>query len=324
VDVEAIVVERPAFPSGLVPIGGLAGRALLTRDVRIDVAGPAGTGELWSASWRWWEHRPRLAFAVALPSPGALPGTTRLDLSWERQTYATPLADVGASVLMEQDRRRAAVGFSDWWTGRVRWQLEGALDRWGERRHVSAGGTVDVRLARDRISLGAGGAAWMPTADGRRFGSGGVTSAWRSAPAAAGPRWIALAGFTSASLQAPLDVWPGAGTGHAREPLLRAHPLLRDGVVQGPVFGRRLAQASLEYQHPLWTSPAGRWRMAGFADTARAWQRTDGTASPLHVDAGMGVRWRAPGLGGTARVDVARGMRDGRMAVSAGWVAREW
>ena len=37
------------------------------------------------------------------------------------------------------------------------------------------------------------------------------------------------------------------------------------------------------------------------------------------IDLGAGVRLTVPGAPGTLRVDVARGLRDGHMAVSAGW-----
>ena len=87
-----------------------------------------------------------------------------------------------------------------------------------------------------------------------------------------------MAGLAATSAAAPFDLWPGAGTGHVRTPLLRAHPLLDAGVVSGPVFGRRLAHGTVEYQHPLLT-------------------------------------------GGTLRADIARGLRDRRLALSAGWHA---
>jgi hypothetical protein len=181
-----------------------------------------------------------------------------------------------------------------------------------------------VRLARDHVSLRASGEVWTAGPSGGRPTAGSLTAGWRSTRAATDPRWLARAGMASASAEAPFDLWPGAGTGHARAPLLRAHPLLRDGVVQGPVFGRRLAHGTLEYQHPLFRSLPGRVHLAGFADAARAWRRADGSASPLHVDVGIGVRLAVPGIGGSARIDVARGVRDGGTALSVGWLTSAW
>jgi outer membrane protein assembly factor BamA len=111
-----------------------------------------------------------------------------------------------------------------------------------------------------------------------------------------------------------------AGTGHARTPLLRAHPLLAAGVVTGPVFGRQLVHGTLEYSYPLLPTPVGAIQLGVFADTARAWRRTlDDDRRSWHADLGAGLRIALPGNGGTTRVDLARGVRDGHVVLSAGW-----
>ena len=320
-EVDATIDERPTVPWGVVPVAAAAGRAWAVREVRIDIAGPTSRGELWSGSWRWADARPRIAFTLAVPAPGRLPGVATLEASWERQSYRAPLrtADAGLNGLQRNDRRRAALGFSDWATGNLRWHAGGGLDRWGDDSHFSADTALDLRLASDRLSFGVEAAGWIPLQSGRRFVRGSLSAAWRSAPDTPGPSWSASTGFIVASRAAPFDLWPGAGTGHARPTLLRAHPLLNHGVVEGAVFGRRLAHASAEYQHPLRTGIWGRLHLAGFADAARAWQHIEGRSAPLHVDVGTGLRIAAPGLGGTVRLDVARGLRDGRVVFSTGW-----
>jgi hypothetical protein len=216
------------------------------------------------------------------------------------------------------------LSFADWATGTLRWEAGGALDRWGDDSHFSVDAALDVRFARDRLSIGVVTAAWAPLGSGRRFVRGDVSSAWRSTRDTIGPHWSAFAGLTGTSDAAPLDLWPGAGTGHARAALLRAHPLLDNGVIRGQVFGRRLAHGSVEYQHPLRTGLWGGVRLAAFADAAKAWHRMDdGRPSPLHVDLGAGLRVSVPGIGGTARVDLARSVRDGRVVLSTGW-QRQW
>jgi hypothetical protein len=45
----------------------------------------------------------------------------------------------------------------------------------------------------------------------------------------------------------------------------------------------------------------------------------DGDGLAWHADAGAGLRVALPGNGGTARIDVARGLRDRRVVLSAGW-----
>jgi len=143
---------------------------------------------------------------------------------------------------------------------------------------------------------------------------------WRSSASTAGFVWLAGSGYQLATGDAPAFVWPGADTGHARGVLLRAHPLLEDGVVVGSVFGRRLAFANAEVQH--WQS-LGKWAIriapAAFVDTARATQGFAGASTSTQVDVGAGVRLSLLGLG-VLRVDVAHGLRDGSNAFSIGFV----
>ena len=315
VEIEAVVVERPTLPRGVVPIIAAAGRALLQREVRVDAAAPTRSGELLSVAWRWWDARPRLAMSLAVPAVSWLPGVTTVEGSWERQSYATP-------AIANDERRRAGLRVADWASSALRWEAGIAFDRWADDRHLSAEGAVDLRLADDRVSIGVDAGAWTPVGSGRRFATGRVSSAWRSTVRRDQPSWSVAAGFTTASVHAPFDLWPGAGEGHARAPLLRAHPLLTDGVVSGEAFGRQLMHGTIEYQHPLFTSAAGTLQLTLFADTARAWHRLrDDDRSPIHADLGAGLRVAIPGKGGALRLDVARGMRDNRMAWSAGWQA---
>ncbi len=138
--------------------------------------------------------------------------------------------------------------------------------------------------------------------------------------AAVGRHLEVQSGLTHATARAPLDLWPGAGTGFGREPLLRAHPLLDHGVIAGPAFGRRLAHATVEFAPVLVTRAAATLRLAAFVDSARVWERLrPGDAGAWHADAGTGLRLSLPGRAGRVRLDLARGLRDGRMAVSAAW-----
>ena len=322
-EIDAVVAEQPTIPRGLLPIAAVAGQALVLRDLEIDVAGPTGGGEVWSGEWRWWAARPLVAFRLAIPSPGHLPGVASLEGSWERQTYATtdPAAANSPDGLRQENRRHAALNFADWATSRLRWEAGGGLDRWSIGDSVAFNAALDARLARDRLSLRVATASWVPLGPSGRFVTADVTSAWKSARDGVVPHWTAIAGLSDASAAAPLDLWPGAGTGDARAPLLRAHPLLSDGIVTGQVFGRRLAYGSVEYQRPLKLDlPIGKLGIAAFADAAKAWHRIDDdSASPIHVDVGTGLRVAVPGIRDTIRIDVARGLRDGRVVLSTGW-----
>jgi len=328
--VDVFIDERPVVPSGWPAFATLGVRALLLDELRVDVAGPAGAGELQTAAWRWSAARPRVALGLALPAPQWLPGILSLDASWERQSYDASPASNDAT-LVRQERRSAALRLADWSTSWLRWQTGAALDRlrgydhleenrFDTRDYLAVEGTLEARLAGDRLAVAASGGWWAPFAGGRRFGTGGLLAAWRSTADATLPSWSAVTEVGVASRVAPLAVWPGAGTGQGRSGLLRAHPLLDDDVLTGPVFGRAVAHGSLEYARPVGHTPAGGLSMAGFLDAGRAWHRLNGLdTSPLYVDAGAGVRVHAPGLGGAIRIDLARGLRGGGATLSASW-----
>ena len=311
-DIDAIVVERPALPRGVVPIAATLVRGWLQDEVRVDAASLAKSGELLTVSWRWWEARPRVAVSLAVPALSWLPGVTTIEGSWERQSYGGPVS-------VREERRHVGLRVADWASSTVRWTASSAFNRWAADSYLSAGGGVEVRLVDDRVSLGVGAEAATPLETGTAFTTGRLSSAWRSTTNENRPMWVGGAAVTSTSGAAPLAVWPGAGTGHGREALLRAHPLLDAGVVTGEAFGRRLAHASIEYRRPVWRPAMASLGLAVFADAARAWHRLDGSTSNLHVDAGVGVRLALPGKGGAMRIDVARGMRDQQVVLSAGW-----
>lgn len=322
VEVEAAVVERRSLPRGMVPLAAAAGRAWLHRELRLEVAAPTGSGELWTGEWRWWENRPRVAFTLAVPALSMLPGVASIEASWDRQSYAIPLSagGLGATAIHRADRRRAGLSLADWATSRVRWDVSAALDRWDDDSHLALDAGLDLRRANDRVSIGVDLAAWMPIGSGSRLARSGVRAGWRSTREPGKGGWLVSGNLTATSAGAPFDLWPGAGAGHARAPLLRAHPLLENGVITGDVFGRWLSHGTVEYQHPLFAASTGAIRAAVFADTARAWRRIGGQgSSPLHTDVGVGLRVVLPGAGGTMRVDLARGLHDGRVALSAGW-----
>lgn len=313
--IEAAVVERPVVPRGLVPVAALAAQAAIQREARLSIASPAGQGERWSAAWRWWEQRPRVAFALALPMVAGWPGITTIDGLWERATYATPR---GRASTTQLERHRAGLQVSDWASGRLRWSAGVALDRWDTQRYGNAEAGVDLRLAADRIAVAGTIGGWAASGPGSGFGRLSLEVAARSRASVDTAAWHVLAGATGVSPAAPFDLWPGAGLGLARAPLLRAHPLLDDGVVTGQVFGQRLLHGTVEYRRPLRSTAAGQIAMAAFSDTARAWRTVAGEAA-WHSDAGIGLRVSLPADAGTLRLDLARGLRDGRHVLSAGW-----
>jgi hypothetical protein len=118
---------------------------------------------------------------------------------------------------------------------------------------------------------------------------------------------------------APLALWPGAGTGQGREGLLRAHPLIDDGVIRNAAFGRHVVDGGVEGRR--WVQLARRpirFAPALFLDVARAYHALDPQSERWQTDVGGGLRIAIPGSG-VLRIDLAHGLADGRTALSMGW-----
>ncbi len=309
--VDAVVIERPHSPLTLGALVTNAVSAAADGQVSLAMASPTGAGDLVSASWRWSNARPMIALSYA--TPVRIGGVVRADLFRDEQSYASS----GGELLPREVRQGGGVFFSDWATRGFRWELGLGADAWSDRgRAMNVTGDIDSRHLGDRLSLRASAIA---LAGGLRATVVQGSANWRSGIRNEGSILLSTIGVEAASAGAPRALWPGAGTGYARTPLLRAHPLLEDGVITGDVFGRRLYHASAEWRR--WWPPFLRFVRAApaiFVDAARAEQRTaDGAA--WNVDAGIGLRVAVPGSG-VLRLDVGKGMRDGASAFSIAWV----
>lgn len=299
-DVEIAMVERQVVPTGLLPLGVLAARAVILDEVRLDVHGALQQADRFTAAWRWKSARPRVVAAAAFPAPAWLPGIVTFDAVWERQTYGD-----GA----RESRRRVVVGLSDWATGHLRWHGGLGTDRFDGRGHVAGFGGVELRGAADHVTVTVSGQLWASTSGGEKFSSAGVTAGWRSTTSSFRTVVYGSASADRVSAHAPRALWPSAGSG-GRGTLLRAHPLIVDDIVRGPLFGRTVTAGSVEVWQPLKEHLGQRLFVAGFVDAAKA--------TRLYVDAGVGLRLAT--TGGTARLDVAHGLRGGGLTVSAGWM----
>jgi hypothetical protein len=315
--VDVVVLERPPVPGGARDLGSAGVRALVGHEIALDVASPTGNGELWSARWRWWENRPSVSVALAIPAAGGRPGVWRLTGLRERQSYS--IATTPTEVIRE-DRRRTALSFSDWLAPDCRAKIGAALDAWSDRgAHLSLEGSVETRWSRDRLALGATLARWVSLEAGTPFGAGDLSARWSSSGLQRCDAWQGGLGISTATSRAPLALWSGAGTGYGRAPLLRAHPLLRDGgIVGGGVFGRTLLHGTVERQTWPWMVGPLQLGCAAFLDGARPWG-TGAEGPGWQVDGGAGLRLRALGGTGRFRIDAARGLVDGSTAVSVAW-----
>jgi hypothetical protein len=184
--------------------------------------------------------------------------------------------------------------------------------------NYSVGGGPEIRLFDDRGALRLDGEWWL---GGPRFSTTTVDSAWRFArEPSAHHQAVLRIGARLASDDAPRGLWPAAGATQARGVLLRAHPLLEAHVVSGEGFGRGLGYATVEGQR--WQRVRGlRIGAAAFADAVHVHARDKQPRSRVLVDTGLGVRLGFVSRDAHLRLDLARSLSDGRMALSAAWVA---
>ena len=318
-EVDVAVAERAPLPRHWLPVSLGVARAALHREAGVAIASPTGSGEVVTGSVRWWARRPRVALAFVTPSPGGLPGNITVDIAWERQTYRVAAPDDPGRT-EQWTRRRGGVRMGDWLTPWLRWESGLAIDTWRGRRHGAVSLALDTRAAGDRLAIIAEAGGWSPRGVTRGFAVAGTRASWRSTTDTTRASWLVESGASVAGATAPPDLWAGAGTGFGRAPLLRAHPLLDDGVVDG-VFGRRLVHASAEWQRPV-----GRRALSIRAGRALRRCRPRVARGRTCRAAAGGCRRRACGIvlprgGGRARVDLARGLRGGGTVLSASWLA---
>lgn len=312
--VDAAVMERPLFPHSAVALGTLGLHALTDREASVTITSPSGGGEAWTASWRWWDGRPKVAFGFEAPSPfGGIWGLSVFD---ERQAYADTRG------VFDESQRRASFHVSNWTLAGIRWEGSVAFDRFVGAdaepavRAASAAGSLQYGFLGDRAFTEVRAGLWAGQIESWTLA---VESEWRSSARHEGTVVVARAAESIAASDAPLALWPGAGTGQGRDGLLRAHPLITDGVIRDAVFGRHVINGGLEWRR--WMQPARkpvRLGPAVFIDVGRGFRGLDSSSEQWQYDVGAGFRLAIPGSG-VLRVDVAHGLRDGRTALSMGW-----
>jgi hypothetical protein len=320
---DVVIAERGIVPRTWPDLGSAVVRAGVDREVSVALPGFSGQGEVWSIDWRWWNNRPRASLALEVPRPAGLFGVWRVEGSWETETYTTdPLArgtSAGAG-FVRQSRAHDGLTISDWLSGGVRYAMSAGFDAWSGGPHAASFGmSIERRWFADRVRMTADATTWLPVSNEAGFQTAGARLIVRSNDRRAW-RYETALGARRASDQAPPMLWPGAGEGRARGPLLRAHPLLDDGAIDAAshsAYGRSLIYGSAEAQRWLGRPRLARAGFAAFIDMARASRRPTG-AAPGQVDLGMGVRLRLAG-GRVVRLDAAHGIRDGRNALTLGW-----
>ena len=313
--VTPIVAERKLIPQGPQDWAVVGVHAAFVQEIRVNVSGPTGRGEVWSPSYRWSGNRPRAMLRLDAPAPGRLPGIVRFQTFLESQTYRYPAL---GDTVFRQPRQRVGAALSDWGTSWLRWEGGAAFDRIDTSPYLALEGSLNARALGDRFAVILTAGRWSGSGERASFTNGELVATVRSTTKQDVPLLTTLVGVARAADTAPLAIWPGAGSGEGRNALLRAHPLRRDSIITGEAFGRELVFTTTEYEYPFHTR-VGTVGVVGFIDAVRASRRLDPASSPVHVDVGTGVRFGASGTG-KVRLDIGYGVRDGRVRLSAGYV----
>jgi len=323
VEVQAAVDERPTLESPWRLALGGAIRAVAQRSASLEVATPTGSGELWAASWRWEPARSRAAVGVEVPTTRGVPGVIQVEGAWERFRFAL---DPERSLIREESRRTTSVGMSSWIRAGLHLASVLRLERWSAQRSYLAISVGAERRARDdRFILSATTERAVALSSGLApYTRADAGASWASTVGLGQPGWSARLGVVTASSDAPQGTWPIIGSELAWTLPLRAHPATSGGFLAGRNVGRTIFHAGLAADHPV--HRVGPFILAAglFLDGADVIGPMDGSGNRFYLDAGGGLRLGLPeGRLGVLRIDLARGLTDGRSALSVG-VHRQW
>jgi hypothetical protein len=313
------VVERPAFSSPRSLLLQSALRAVSERSIGVDVFGLASSGDSVRLVGQWQPNRSRGALAASAPRFLKLPGIVTAEVLWDEQSYRVPPARFEGAPVRER-RQRGSLSLAHWWAADTRAAVTVGADEWSRRgRYLSLAGDLEQRLLGDRVAVGAGAATWLSGAS-VPFHAASARGSVRTRTTPERPRVRLDASYDFASARAPLALWSGAGTGTARALLLRAHPLVRHGVIEGAAFGRELWGGSVQAETPIASRGPARLRATVFVDAARVLGPRRGATL---VDVGGGLRLQPPGWKSALRVDLATPWGSTRPHLSLGWQG-EW
>ena len=313
------VVERPALSSPRSLFLQSALRAVSERAIGGDAFGLAPSGDAVRLFGQWQPNRSRGTLSASAPHFLTLPGIVTVEATWDEQSYRIPPIRIESAPLRER-RERASLSLDHWWAADTRAAVTVATDHWSSRgSYASLSGDVEQRLLADHVALSGHAAGWWSGMTAP-FYAASVRCSARTRTTSDRPRVRLEASYDFASVRAPLALWSGAGTGPGRALLLRAHPLISDGVIEGTVFGRQLLAGSVQAETPIARLGLAKLGAAAFVDAAKVLAPTRGGAV---VDVGVGLRLRLPGLKSALRLDVATPWGSAHPHLSAGWQG-EW
>jgi hypothetical protein len=324
VEVQASVVEPSRVP-GFRALVVQGGRGLVHERAGLELGPLLAGGDRWRVTGSWAPAQRYLGWSMSAPAP-PLPGIASVGVEWRRERFGRAASGTDASrQVLTEKRSRSFLGIEEWIHPRLRlgaalglesWKgLDGGLDPDASDAPVRLGSlelTARWAAEDDRSWLTLGGAGWNGA--GRSFGRASV-EAGADVPQGTRREWRLRAGATAVSAEASRTLWPGAGTGRVRDPLLRAHGLIEDGVIAGPSLGRELLYGTVEHRVFRAVGPL-RAGAALFVDAAHARRRGPGMGSGTFVDVGGGLFVGAGSREGS--VSLARGASGWRLSARVG------
>jgi hypothetical protein len=297
-ELRATVNERPLFATDVWSYVALGAIAASQREVRSGAGSLTGGGERLQGEWRFWPGRQRAGVALDAPAPWG--GIWTIGGFQERERFS-------GGGLGDEKRQAGFVEWSSWVSAIARLSVGLGVEEWDHIGPLGRSRTGVQMLTRGRrVSVRGTAEIWAGPSS---FGLASVDVVAVSSATRAGRVYEVRAGAASGSADLPPLLWFGGDTGHTRDTLLRAHPLVDEGRLRIEQMGRRLSNASVEAQQ-WWSAGILRAAAAVFVDAARVSERVDAGVRG-DVDAGVGVRLALPGAPGTLRADVATGLRHG-------------
>lgn len=323
-EVRVSVVERPKIdsPWALFAVGAI--RAIAQDEIRLEVVSPTGAGELWTGNWRWESARPSGLFRLDVPTEVGFPGVLFIQGSWERFRVAL---DSSRTLVLEETRRSALLGFGAWVTPSLRPSADLRLERWsGNRRYLAPSLGVEFRARDDRFQLAARTEYAVTLSTAPSYMRGGARAMWASSLRLSHAAWSARLGFDWADRHSPRGTWPVAGGDPSWAVPLRAHAATSDGLLADWSVGRNVTSAGLSGDQPFYRFGPLVVAAGLFLDAARISATLDGSPRDrFYLDGGVGLRIGVDnGQMGVLRIDMSRSLvAERRSALTVGF-HRSW
>jgi hypothetical protein len=262
---------------------------------------------------------------VRLDTPARLgvPGVLGIEGAWERVRVASTVGEA----VVEDEWRSGGIGFAGWLTTGLRPSAELGIERWsGDRNYLTLSAGASFRASADRFRSTATVMQATSLSDHPSYRHGALQAMWASSLGLGGVVGSARLGGDWISRDAPLGAWPVVGRNLSHAIPLRAEPSSRSGRLSGATMGRVILHAGSAAD--VWMYRWGPLVLGAgvFLDGARIVASADDSVGDrFYLDGGIGIRvGLADAEPKVVRIDVARGLLDGRGGTLTVGVHRHW